>query len=83
MHRALRYVCLPNNQQVYGENVKGSDEQDRRDVSCAVQKRAGACECGEERLRGSAAEPGPKDLISSHSTAAGLPAGVKGFRITF
>lgn len=36
-----------------------------------------------ERLGGSAAEPGSKDLISSHSTAARLPAALKDFRIRF
>lgn len=51
-------------------------------VLCCTE-RAGACECGEERLRGSTAETGPKDLVSSHSIAAGLPAAVKGFRIRF
>lgn len=38
MHRALRYVCLSDNQQVYGKSVKDSDEQDRWDVPCALQK---------------------------------------------
>lgn len=46
-------------------------------------ERAVVCECAEERLRGSAVEPGLKDLISSYSSAAGLPAVVKGFRIRY
>lgn len=62
--------------------MKDRDKQDRRESSFFTE-RAGACECGEERLRGSAVEPGPKDLISSYSSAAGLPAVAKGFRIRF
>lgn len=37
-HRVLRCVCLPNNHKVYRKIVKDSDEQDKWDVSCALQK---------------------------------------------
>lgn len=79
MHRALKCACLPNNQQVYGKIVKGMSRIGRM----CFTERAVVCECAEERLRGSAVEPGLKDLISSYSSAAGLPAVVKGFRIRY